>query len=297
MAIVVTFAANGGNGNIVYTITGAPGGTRTVSKDNSIQDLINFIDSIAAAAGAPTGPAGGDLQGTYPNPTIIDGVILLDSVGSTSANFASRSLLNSIGSTTIDWGNEMLADSAGGESIDWNQRFLFDSTGNESANWVARLLLDTAQQTSIDWANRNLCDSTATPLSGIIKQSGAGWVVAIAGTDYLAPSGQTLTVVTGTTQAAAVNQRYAPNNAALCTVTLPATAAVGSSVELIGLGAGGWRLAQNAGQIVHLNSSATTSGAGGSLSSTNQWNAVRVICLVANTTWVVSSSSGTLTVI
>lgn len=100
--------------------------------------------------------------------------------------------------------------------------------------------------------------------------------------------------VSGTSQSAAVNSGYIISNAGLTTVTLPATCAVGSVFAIAGKGAGGWVLQMNAGQVCHLNSSATTSG--GSLASTNQWNAVQIVCVTANTTFTVINSSGNLTV-
>ncbi len=101
--------------------------------------------------------------------------------------------------------------------------------------------------------------------------------------------------VIGTAQQAPANASYIANNAGLVTVTLPTTAAVGSRVRVIGLGAGGWRVAQNASQLVHKSGTATTTGTGGSVSSSNRYNAVELVCVVANTEWDVVSSEGTLT--
>ncbi len=103
--------------------------------------------------------------------------------------------------------------------------------------------------------------------------------------------------VTTTTQQAPANASYIANNAGLVTVTLPTTAAVGSRVRVIGVGAGGWRVAQNANQLVHNSAAATTTGTGGSLSSSNRYNAVELVCVVANTEWDVVSSEGTLTLV
>ena len=105
-----------------------------------------------------------------------------------------------------------------------------------------------------------------------------------------------MTVVSGTTQAAAVNNGYASNNAGLVTITMPSTAAVGDVVVIDGLGAGGWKLAQNASQLIHFGSTVTTTGTSGFLSSNNQYDSVSIRCLVANTTWVVESSQGNITV-
>lgn len=108
--------------------------------------------------------------------------------------------------------------------------------------------------------------------------------------------GITFNEVTGTSQAMAVNNGYIANNASLVTLTLPSTASVGDIVEVIGYGAGGWSVAQNAGQTIHFISSDTTTGAGGSLASTVRYDCVTLICTVTNTDWVVSNSVGNLTV-
>lgn len=103
-------------------------------------------------------------------------------------------------------------------------------------------------------------------------------------------------VVTGTTQAMAVNTGYVSNNASLVTLTLPATAAVGSIIQIQGLGAGGWKIAQNASQLIHIGSQVTTTGVTGFLSSTNQYDSLTLLCVVANTTWcVLGAAQGNIT--
>ena len=111
-------------------------------------------------------------------------------------------------------------------------------------------------------------------------------------------SGITWTEVTTTTQSAAVNNGYIANNVALVTITLPATATVGQIVRISGSGAGGWRLAQNASQVIVWDVGAvaslnqTTTGVGGFISSTDRYDSIEIICIVTNTTFVVISSKG-----
>lgn len=110
--------------------------------------------------------------------------------------------------------------------------------------------------------------------------------------------GLTWTVVTGTTQAAAVNNGYIANNAGLVTVTLPATSAVGDTVAVTGINnATGWKVAQNAGNQIFFGTSSTTAGTGGSLASTNTRDTVYLICMTANATWNVVGSVGNITVV
>ena len=56
--------------------------------------------------------------------------------------------------------------------------------------------------------------------------------------------------VTGTNQQAQSNNGYLANNTAVVTITLPASPSVGDVVRVSGIGAGGWLIAQNAGQTV-----------------------------------------------
>lgn len=102
--------------------------------------------------------------------------------------------------------------------------------------------------------------------------------------------------ITGTSETAAVNTGYIANNAGLVTITLPATAAVGSVVRIAGKGAGLWRVAQNSGQTINFGSLATTAGTGGYLEATNRYDAVEILCITANTTWVIVSSVGNIEV-
>lgn len=103
--------------------------------------------------------------------------------------------------------------------------------------------------------------------------------------------------VTGTTQAMVVNTGYIANNAALVTLTLPATAALGSLLAVAGKGAGGWRIAQNSGQVIHFGNLDTTTGASGSIDSTLQRDVIYLICTTANTDFEVVGSVGNLNVL
>ena len=97
--------------------------------------------------------------------------------------------------------------------------------------------------------------------------------------------GMTYTTASGTTQAATVNTGYVCTNAAKCVVTLPATAAVGDIVSIVSQGAGGWQAKGNTGQTVKGLNDTTTSA--GTIDHANQYDTIEVICVVANTTWVV----------
>lgn len=135
---------------------------------------------------------------------------------------------------------------------------------------------------------------TGGTIGYVMTWNGSVWVSSPAGGGY-AP--MPTTVVAGTSQAMAVNNSYVSNNAGLVTLTLPSTAAVGSVMQVSGLGAGGWKIAQNAGQLIRFNSAVSTTGVGGSLASTAQSNSVTIQCVVADTTFVVTAVSGNLDIV
>ena len=91
--------------------------------------------------------------------------------------------------------------------------------------------------------------------------------------------------VTSTSQTMAVNTGYITNNSALVTTILPSTSVVGDLVWIVGKGAGGWKIAQNAGQTIHFGNQDTTTGVGGHLDSSNQYDAIQLPCTAANTDW------------
>ena len=96
------------------------------------------------------------------------------------------------------------------------------------------------------------------------------------------------TDVSGTSIQAEANNAYLANNADQAViVTLPANAQVGDVVRVVGIAAGGWRIAQSAGQAVNVTRLApgpsaaptwTTLGVGGGLSG-SQYDAVELICI------------------
>ena len=98
--------------------------------------------------------------------------------------------------------------------------------------------------------------------------------------------------------ALAAQTMYVTNNgASLVTYTLPATVAQGTLIKIVGSSAGGWKIAQNAGQTIRLNSEVSTSGTSGSVSSTNANNSIELCAIDATTNvWVITSTSdGALT--
>lgn len=103
--------------------------------------------------------------------------------------------------------------------------------------------------------------------------------------------GFTWNAASGTTQAATAGNGYICTNSSVCTVTLPATAPVGSVVSVQGEGStSGWILAPNSGQSIQVGQTNGTT----SVTAAAKYDSISVVCVVANTTWAVTSvlSSG-----
>lgn len=165
--------------------------------------------------------------------------------------------------------------------------------GGANTHTINNLGVATNGQLPIGSAAADPVLATLTPGTGVSITNGAGSI-----TINAAGGGLTWTVVTGTTQAAAVNNGYIANNAGLVTVTLPSTSAVGDLVAVTGINnATGWKIAQNGGNQIFFGNLSTTAGAGGSLASTATRDVVYLVCMTANATWNVVSSIGNITVV
>lgn len=140
-----------------------------------------------------------------------------------------------------------------------------------------------------------------SPTLGNINVVGSGGVTVSGnpGTSTLtvsvSGSGITWNEVLGTSQAMLVDNGYVANNVALVTLTLPATSVFGSVIQVVGKGAGLWKIAQNAGQTIHFGAFDTTTGVGGYLGSTAMYDCVELLCITADTDWIVTSSMGNIT--
>ena len=105
------------------------------------------------------------------------------------------------------------------------------------------------------------------------------------------------TAVAGNTAALVANNGYMLNNAGLTTATLPVTCAAGATIRIMGSGTGLFLIAQNAGQSIKLgNAPGSTPGVMGSLASMTQFDAVELLCVVADTVFATASSVGNFTV-
>lgn len=148
-------------------------------------------------------------------------------------------------------------------------------------------------------------DSGTSPVvpnsSNQVTMTGSGGISVVGGTNTLTFTGSGAGFdwnnVTGTTQSLAASNAYIANNAGLVTFSLPATAALGDVYMIVGYGAGGWTVSQNAGQSIILGALTSTTGVGGSISSILASNCVTIACIVADTAFKVINSMGNITVV
>ena len=148
-------------------------------------------------------------------------------------------------------------------------------------------------------AGQILIGTTASdPAAATITGGGGVTVSATTGAISITGSGVGFTWVDQTSSSVtmAVNSGYATDNgASLVTYTLPSTAALGSVFAVVGFSSGGWTIAQQASQLIHIGNHVTTTGTGGSLASSNSFDVVYLVCVVANTTFVVTNVVGNIT--
>lgn len=175
---------------------------------------------------------------------------------------------------------------------------------------TARQILQSGTSTTPAWSTATYPSTTTinkllySSSNNVVAELGVGTGLAISGGNLTATGTGFITwnsVSVNTNMV--VNNGYIANSLSTNNVynfTLPVTAAVGSLnvVTSIGTPPAGfpWVILQNSGQSIYFDSQITTIGTGGNLTSTNYNDTVWLLCVVANTTWVVISAIGNLTV-
>jgi len=103
-------------------------------------------------------------------------------------------------------------------------------------------------------------------------------------------------VITTPTATLVINEGFISNAGGGVTFSLPVTCAVGDVFFVNNVNAGGWTIAQNAGQSIRMGNMTTTVGVGGSLASTDIGDSIAFVCWDANTSFTCTSSMGNITV-
>jgi hypothetical protein len=88
--------------------------------------------------------------------------------------------------------------------------------------------------------------------TGPTGATGATGAPGAAGATGASSPGVTWVSVTGTSAQGSPNTGYLTDNSSQVTITLPANPTAGDLVEISGSGSGGWKIAQNAGQQIHV---------------------------------------------
>jgi hypothetical protein len=148
---------------------------------------------------------------------------------------------------------------------------------------------------------------------GVLVGEGTGSIVAtatgsagqflVSGGASADPSFQTatpqlvITPVAGASQATVSGHTYIANDASLTTFTLPATSAVGDIIQIIGsaLNVAGWKITYSTLQIIWGPAGSSTITTGNATSAAAAAQCVTISCVVANTVWVITNNSGTIT--
>lgn len=132
----------------------------------------------------------------------------------------------------------------------------------------------------------------ATPVATTITAGGNISIDNGAGSITISSSSFQWLDASETTVAMEINKGYIASNSGLVTLTLPAIAPVGARVAVQDSGAGGWTIAQNAGQRVRTNSGQSTTGVTGTTSSSQIFDVIYILCVEENTEWVFNGGFG-----
>lgn len=102
------------------------------------------------------------------------------------------------------------------------------------------------------------------------------------------------TTLTSTAASTLTNNCYVSNSSSLIDIPLPSVVADGNEFRVIGAGSGGWSITQASGQQIIFGNVQTTSGATGSLSSSNRYDNITLKYSSASSAWMVISSQGNI---
>lgn len=268
----------------------------------AIQNSINASYPVNTESGgtgviSPTEHGVMVAQGSSPITTkvLTDGQLLIGSTGNdpVAASLSGGTNINitgGAGSVTVGL-NGQVAVANGGTglgTLPLNQILIGNGTGN-----VNSIGLNNGQIV--------IGATGGAPLAGTLT---AGFGINISnGTNSITISSTGImptVTVTGTTQTLSVNTKYLAANATGVTFTLPATSAVGDEILIMAKGPlplGSWTIAQLTGQTIYYGNQTTTTGTGGSISTTQARDTLRLMCVTANTEWQVMSSQGNMNVV
>lgn len=257
--------------------TGAVGGVATLTGDagGPIAPAAGNINVIGTAAqGITSSGAGNTITFTVANAsTIQKGVVALATNAETIAGAVTTKAV-----TPDDLKAKLGTQTDHGVLV---------ARGTAAA--VDALAVGTNGQLLIGSTGANPVFATLTAGTGITTVTGAGSLTINAvggGTSFVAP--------VGAAQPMVVNTTYVANQAGLLTFTLPAaaSASAGDVIRVIGFGAGGWQIDQNALQQIIVNATPSTVGVLGNAFSTASTDGITIQCIDAGLTWIATDIVG-----
>jgi len=284
-------------------IAGITGSTNNAFGQNSMRSLTSGVSNSAISAASLELLTSGNYNVAVGDATLQKLTTSDSNVGIGRAVFQNlltgtlnTGLGHQVGSAyTTNESNNILIGSVG--VIGDNNKTRIGTAGTHTSAFMAGITgVTVAGSPAAVSSTGQLSDLGFGTAAQVLTSSGAGispvWAT-------VAPGSNSWVDVTGATQAMAINTGYLADRGTLVTFTLTATAAQFSIMEVVGVGAGGWIIAQNANQKIIFGNTATSVGVGGSLASTNANDTVRLIATVggASTFWTVMSSVGNLTVV
>lgn len=89
---------------------------------------------------------------------------------------------------------------------------------------------------------------------------------------------------------------YIANNSQQVSLVLPRSSIPGDLIAVAGKGTGKWRITQGENQSIHLGANSTVIGTNGVLEALDQYSCAELVCVQANTDWVVRSYVGNLSI-
>ena len=119
------------------------------------------------------------------------------------------------------------------------------------------------------------------------------------GNGWISAEPKTPVTITGSPGTSAVNTVVVSNGGGLMTIPLPSVATTneGDTFQVVGVGAGGWKISQAALQEIFFGNTHTTIGIGGYLASTDAGDGITLRYCTAAGGYVVTSSIGNITVV
>ena len=260
--------------------------------------MLGAVTSITGNAGGPVGPSGtGTINVLGTNPITVTG----NPVTNTETITVATATTAQIGATTLATNAETIAGAIGNHAVVPSslaaklgvQTVNSVPYGNGTGNAINWMPVGTNGQVIIGSTGGAPAFATISSLGGTIAITPGANSLNL----EVAMTGMPFTREVNAAVGMANNHGYINTNVGLTTFTLPALAALGTEIIIMGESAGLWSIAQNGGQNIQFGNLSTTPGIGGSLTATNAFDTIHFVCRVANTTWSVISATGNITII